>query len=126
TDGCTLSHCPAPEVMLCGSAMSGAKCPLRIISRHSRRFARCPLYPRKRTSALVPDHVPHCRVRQPRQSQCSAGGCCPAYLSVAAGFWSPQKIRDCPNHAAPFDGTAVLDESCQVVHAAASVLLQSI
>jgi hypothetical protein len=33
TNGCTLSHCPAPEAMLCRSAI--AICPLRVICRHS-------------------------------------------------------------------------------------------
>src|SRR6516165_5008354 len=50
TDDCSLSHCPALEAMLCGSDV-GAKCPLWVTSRHSRRFARCPVFLRTRTSA---------------------------------------------------------------------------
>ena len=43
TDDFSLSHCPALEAMLCGSAMSGAKCPLRVKSLHCKVIGGCPL-----------------------------------------------------------------------------------
>jgi hypothetical protein len=55
TDDCSVSHCPALEAMLCGTATSGAKFRLWVISGHGRLPAQCPLYPRKRTSGLNGD-----------------------------------------------------------------------